>query len=585
MLLFSIDALFYKIVLLKELNVINKMSHTKDLPVYPMQKYIYFHICTLGDFPGIITNIMNTLQNSGILHEVDKVRYIVVGNSASTVHEIMTKYTNTECLGTYTSCELYERVTLHRLRSDCQQMTKPAHILYLHSKGVSKTDHAMTQMIDRWVQSMLEGLLMYRYLCWRCLETGADVVGSFLLSGFRLDTGELMPNHFSGNFWWATSSHVARLPNIGEKYHDPEMWIIGNQPNVRIVVIDNFAGRFKPYVNIPSIAEYRSNVSFIGLESLSKIRLSWAEVESVEMGFKDTWLQCSLPSLPRQQNVWCLSLDTLGISTHQDIQYGLCNIVKIIRIHLRNGHTVYCKENECVEMYPRQLDTILPSWSHLMQGKKALEIGGPSQRFVPMGIYTAPHTTDNINFSETTLWNEQTALQSYTFDGKTNQGTVFISDGTDLRFIEDATYDIVFNSHVMEHMVNPLKALFEWNRILKSGGLIICVLPWKETTFDHRRPITSFDRLLQFYHENRPEGYVMDLLPEILETYDLSRDLPAGNVHQFTERCRHNDKNRALHIHVFDFSLITQCLEFASFRILDMKLVSPFDQIVLAQKE
>jgi ubiquinone/menaquinone biosynthesis C-methylase UbiE len=69
-----------------------------------------------------------------------------------------------------------------------------------------------------------------------------------------------------------------------------------------------------------------------------------------------------------------------------------------------------------------------------------------------------------------------------------------------------------YTPHVMEHMVNPLKAIFEWKRILKKGGIIICVLPWKQNTFDHRRPITSFDRILQFYKNDRPEGYGMDLL-------------------------------------------------------------------------
>ena len=235
--------------------------------------------------------------------------------------------------------------------------------------------------------------------------------------------------------------------------------------------------------------------------------------------------------------------------------------------------------------YPTELEKEIPSFENLLVGKKAIEVGGPTPRFAPLGIYTAPSTTDNINYSESTLWNKQKDRQAYAFAGKTNQGITYISDGTKLGFIPDEEYDVVFNSHVMEHMVNPLKGIFEWKRILKKGGIIICVLPWKQNTFDHRRPITSFDRILQFYKEDRSEGYVMDLLPEILKTYDFARDLASGNVAQFTRRCRHNDKNRALHVHVFDFPLIVKCLEYASFRILHTHLVSPFDQIVVAQKE
>ena len=235
--------------------------------------------------------------------------------------------------------------------------------------------------------------------------------------------------------------------------------------------------------------------------------------------------------------------------------------------------------------YPTTLENGIPSFKNLLVGKKAIEIGGPTPRFVPLGIYTAPSITDNVNYSQSTLWNKQKDRQAYAFAGKTNPGTTYICEGTNLGFIANEEYDVVFNSHVMEHMVNPLKGIFEWKRILKKGGIIICVLPWKQNTFDHRRPITSFDRILQFYKDDRPEGYVMDLLPEILETYDFSRDLPAGNIEQFTERCRHNDKNRALHVHVFDFPLIVECLEYASFRVLHTRLVSPFDQIVVALKE
>ena len=39
--------------------------------------------------------------------------------------------------------------------------------------------------------------------------------------------------HFSGNNWWATSEHVSKLKEpIGEKYLDPEMYIL-NGINVK----------------------------------------------------------------------------------------------------------------------------------------------------------------------------------------------------------------------------------------------------------------------------------------------------------------------------------------------------------------
>jgi hypothetical protein len=312
-----------------------------------MEKYIYFHICIAGEFERIITRIMDKLQNCGILQEINELRYIVLGKFPQRVHEIMRKYPKTKCRHANPSVKLYERITLHVLQADCQHMLNQAHILYLHSKGVSYHTVEMKKTIDQWTDTMLEGLTMYRHLCWRCLETGADAVGSFKLSGFRLACGKEMPNHFSGNFWWSTSSHIAKLGNVGRKYHDPEMWIIGDQPNVRAIVIDNLAGNFFPYALIPTLEEYRCKVTFCGMDSLSKKHLSFSDIVSIEAGFGETWLSC--PTLPGSKSI-CLSPETLGISSEQDIQSGLVGIVKIIRVRLRSGTMVYFKENECLDL-------------------------------------------------------------------------------------------------------------------------------------------------------------------------------------------------------------------------------------------
>ena len=312
-----------------------------------MEKYIYFHICIAGEFERIITRIMDKLQTCGILQDINELRYIVLGKSPQRIYKIMEKYPKTKCLHAYTSISLYERITLHHLQAFCQQTVNQAHILYLHSKGVSHHTFEMKRIIDQWTDTMLEGLTMYRHLCWRCLETGADAVGSFKVSGFRLPCGKEVPNHFSGNFWWSTSSHIAKLGNVGEKYHDPEMWIIGKQPSVRAIVIDNLADKYSPYSNIPTLEEYRSKVSFCGIDSLSKISLSLPDIVSVEVGFGETWLSCrTLPGIKSN----CLSLETLGISSVQDIESGLFGIVKIVRVRLRSGSMVYFRENEWLDL-------------------------------------------------------------------------------------------------------------------------------------------------------------------------------------------------------------------------------------------
>lgn len=223
-------------------------------------------------------------------------------------------------------------------------------------------------------------------------------------------------------------------------------------------------------------------------------------------------------------------------------------------------------------------------YSKLLNNKEGLELGGPSIFFYPSGIYTAPKKLDNIIFSENTLWNVTKNNSDYIFNGKTVPGKVYISDIVDLSIIKDKTYDFVFASHILEHVVNPLKGLSEITRVLKDEGICILILPWKEATFDHKRPISSFSKLLENYNNNRDEKYIDDYLPEIKEFYDLSRDIPAGTMEQFIERCKKQYENRALHVHVFDFELIIKCLNYFNYKIIDTQFVQPYHQIVVGQK-
>jgi len=136
-------------------------------------------------------------------------------------------------------------------------------------------------------------------------------------------------------------------------------------------------------------------------------------------------------------------------------------------------------------------------------------------------------------------------------------------------------------SHILEHIANPLLALKEWKRLIKSNGIILLILPWKNNTFDHKRNVTTFEHLLEHYINNTDE-HDLSHLDEILKLHDLAMDPPAGNIAQFAERSKKNYENRALHQHVFDFGLILQSLHFFDFAVLNLYLVEPFHQIVIA---
>jgi ubiquinone/menaquinone biosynthesis C-methylase UbiE len=60
--------------------------------------------------------------------------------------------------------------------------------------------------------------------------------------------------------------------------------------------------------------------------------------------------------------------------------------------------------------------------------------------------------------------------------------------------------DFVLHSHVWEHLPNPLRALDEWVRVVRSGGFIFAIVPKRDADpSDRKRPLTTFMELEQHY--------------------------------------------------------------------------------------
>lgn len=62
--------------------------------------------------------------------------------------------------------------------------------------------------------------------------------------------------------------------------------------------------------------------------------------------------------------------------------------------------------------------------------------------------------------------------------------------------LADGSVPFVFSSHVLEHFVDPVGALREWDRVLDHGGIMFAVVPHKQRTFDRDRPRTPVDHSL-----------------------------------------------------------------------------------------
>lgn len=206
-----------------------------------------------------------------------------------------------------------------------------------------------------------------------------------------------------------------------------------------------------------------------------------------------------------------------------------------------------CALKELLTSIYNMLNDVLVS---LISGKSGVEFGGPSR--TGKTIYDHSKSMDNVIFSPNTVWSSHTDTYNY-YPGKT--GKVFINDATDISLVSNGAYDFLFASHCLEHIANPLKALYEWLRIIKTNGHIILILPEKSCCFDHKRTVTSFGTLLTQYERNVGEDD-LSTLPEILRNHDLSMDLPAGNFEQFRKRSFDNFNNRCLHHYVYSPELL-----------------------------
>ena len=212
-----------------------------------------------------------------------------------------------------------------------------------------------------------------------------------------------------------------------------------------------------------------------------------------------------------------------------------------------------------------------------LDGAVALEPGGPSpllfgrQGLVP--VYPRLAALDVLDYAERTLWSDQAPAEI-------EPRRRVIAEASRLEQVPDGAYDALLASHVLEHLANPLGALGEWRRVVRPGGHILLIVPHREGTFDHRRPVTSLEHLREDAARETGEE---DLghLQEILQLHDLERDPGAPNRAVFEQRCRENPASRAMHHHVFVLRTVIEVCRAAELEVLLLAPRRPFHIVCL----
>lgn len=233
----------------------------------------------------------------------------------------------------------------------------------------------------------------------------------------------------------------------------------------------------------------------------------------------------------------------------------------------------------------RPLKRKLIKYSWQLKNKNGLEIGGPSSFFFPQGyfpVYSFANRIDGVNFSNETIW-EGSIKEGESFRYYNKTGYQYIREATDLHGIESNKYDFLLSCHNLEHVANPFKAVKEWKRVLKPGGLLVLVLPNKEYTFDINRSYTPIEHLVMDYEQNVDEKDTTHF-EEIVSSWEPGVYKAFSSREELEKQLKDNHTTRFVHHHVFNFETIRAKLEYFDFKILHEQEVTLQNLTVIAQR-
>jgi hypothetical protein len=189
---------------------------------------IFIGVCCINRWREILVEQLTYIKDSLLYNYVQEIHVILTGPDytlgdlhacflyvfgTSKKVRILVKYFGA-------SISEYEKPYLVEVQKYALMCVKKTPLLYLHSKGVTRQGninipgHVST---DNWRQFMQYFLIKKWKSCLHLVCTGSDTVGC--------NYNEEPSPHYSGNFWWATSDHIANLPyasdlpwNVYEKY-------------------------------------------------------------------------------------------------------------------------------------------------------------------------------------------------------------------------------------------------------------------------------------------------------------------------------------------------------------------------------
>lgn len=191
--------------------------------------YGFWHIFAINHYLEIVNEQLSLLVSSGLYDKCDAIYVGVVGNSVDDLLPIFKEYSKIKISTHKKVFTEYEFPTLSVLDAKAkEQNEEPFFAFYFHTKGVTYPNHPHRHGGD-----MFRAFLNHYVIrLWQknidALSSGSDVSGA----GWSVESA--YPAHYRGNFWWADSEYIKKLPDIDTldrtNRFTAEFWIGGASP-------------------------------------------------------------------------------------------------------------------------------------------------------------------------------------------------------------------------------------------------------------------------------------------------------------------------------------------------------------------
>lgn len=180
-----------------------------------MNNYIYIHVCCINNWQDVFNKLMLNIKDSGLYDKINKIKCVVLTQNTSDVSFFNDD--KIEIIAVLNDINLYEIPTINYLYE--HSLIEDFNVLYIHTKGVKHNNNNIN--VSDWTDYLTYFNINKHEICINELLT-CDTIGVNLQQNPEL--------HYSGNFWWAKSSHIRKLEKCTyNSYVSPEMWIAGKR--------------------------------------------------------------------------------------------------------------------------------------------------------------------------------------------------------------------------------------------------------------------------------------------------------------------------------------------------------------------